>query len=125
MLVVGEHLIAEFVDELIEAEIHFGFEFVVEKLLLDFGEGILGGVVVEIQRVENVLHHRGLPRFQAVVRQNPGHAHLDGKLDSPAHRHFQEELSIPAREGKRVETRFFQLVKPDLFLSQTEVIPLS
>lgn len=95
MLVVGKHLIAEFVDELIEAEVDFGLEFVVEKLFLDFGERILRGVVVQIQRVENVFHHGRLARFQAVIRQNPRHAHLDRKLNSSSHRHFEEKLPVP------------------------------
>ena len=30
-----------------------------------------------------------------MVRRNPRHAHLDGELDPPSHRHFQEEFPIP------------------------------
>ena len=42
-----------------------------------------------------LLHHGGLPGFEDVVCENPGHAHLNGELDLLAHGHLQEELPVP------------------------------
>lgn len=41
------------------------------------------------------LHHGRLLGLQDVVRQDPGHGHLNGELDPPAHCQLQEELSEP------------------------------
>ena len=51
VLVVGVDLLAQLVDELVEAEVHLGLDFVVEELLSEHGEGVVGRVVVEIQWV--------------------------------------------------------------------------
>lgn len=42
-----------------------------------------------------LLHHRRFFGFQDMVCQDPGHGHLNGKLDPPAHGQLQEELSEP------------------------------
>lgn len=42
-----------------------------------------------------LLHHGGLFGFQDVVCEDPGHGHLNRKLDSPAHGQLQEELAEP------------------------------
>lgn len=54
LLVVGEYLLAELVDELVEAEVHLGLDLVVEELLAEDGQGVEGAVVVQVQRVEDV-----------------------------------------------------------------------
>ena len=41
------------------------------------------------------LHHRRFLGLQDVVCQDPGHGHLNGELDPPAHSQLQEELSEP------------------------------
>lgn len=41
------------------------------------------------------LHHGCLLGLQDVVRQDPGHGHLNGELDPPAHGQLQEELAEP------------------------------
>ena len=54
MLVVLEDLFAELVDELVEAEVHLGLYLVVEELLLEVVQGIVGTVTVQVQRVQDV-----------------------------------------------------------------------
>ena len=58
VFVVGEYLIAQFVDKLIKAEVHLSLHFVIEELFAENGESVVSRVVVEIQREENTLHHR-------------------------------------------------------------------
>ena len=53
-------LIAELVDELIEAEVDLGLHLVVEELLLEHVERVEGGVVVQVQGVQHTLHVRGV-----------------------------------------------------------------
>jgi hypothetical protein len=59
LLVVGEDLFAQLVDELVEAEVDLGLDFVVEELLAEDGEGVEGRVVVEVQGVEDVPGSKG------------------------------------------------------------------
>ena len=54
VLVVLEDLFAELVDELVEAEVHLGLYLVVEELLLEVVQGIVGTVTVQVQRVQDV-----------------------------------------------------------------------
>ena len=49
-----EYLFAQLVDHLIEAQVHLGFNFVVEELLLEVMEGIVTTVAVQVQQVQNV-----------------------------------------------------------------------
>lgn len=54
-----------------------------------------GDVCPEQPNETHSLHHGGLLGLQDVVREDPGHGHLDGELDPAAHREFQEELPEP------------------------------
>lgn len=42
-----------------------------------------------------LLHHGGFFGFQNMVREDPGHGHLDGELDAAAHGQLQEEFPEP------------------------------
>lgn len=53
MLIVGENLFAEFVDELIETQIDFSFNFVIQKLFTENSQCIVSRIVVEIKREKN------------------------------------------------------------------------
>ena len=53
VLVVGVDLLAELVDELVEAEVDLGLDLVVEVLLAEHGECVVGAVVVQVQRVQH------------------------------------------------------------------------
>ena len=53
LFVVREDLLREFVHKLVKAQVHLGFDFVVEELLLEFGQCVVGRVIVEVQWVEN------------------------------------------------------------------------
>ncbi len=64
---VDADLIAELVDELIEAEVDLGLHLVVEELLLEDVEGVEGGVVVQVQRVQHALHVR---RVLGIIKLN-------------------------------------------------------
>jgi len=98
---------------------YLGLDFIVEELLLELGERVVAAVVVQVQRIQHVpggggggyitqvqktqrgggvsvsLHHGGLLGLQDVVREDPGHGHLDGELDPATHGELQEELSEP------------------------------
>ena len=54
MFVVVEYLFTEFVDELIKAQVHLGFYFIVEELLAKVMQGIVSTVTVQIQGVQYV-----------------------------------------------------------------------
>ena len=60
LLEVREYLFAQLVDHLVEAQVHLGFNFVVEELLLEVVEGIVTTVAVQVQRVQNVPRVRGV-----------------------------------------------------------------
>jgi len=66
-LIPDADLIAELVDELIEAEVDLGLHLVVEELLLEDVEGVEGGVVVQVQRVQHALHVR---RVLEIIKLN-------------------------------------------------------
>ena len=53
MFVVGVDLFAQLVDELVEAEVDLGLDLVVQELLLEDGQRVVGAVVVQVQRVED------------------------------------------------------------------------
>lgn len=53
VFVIGVDLLAELVHKLIEAEVDLGLNLVVEELLPEHGEGVVSGVVVEIQWIQN------------------------------------------------------------------------
>ena len=53
MLVVGVDLLAELVDELVEAEVDLGLDLVVEVLLAEHGEGVVRAVVVQVEGVQD------------------------------------------------------------------------
>ena len=48
-----------------------------------------------VRREGYSLHHGRLLGLEDVVSQNPGHRHLNGELDPPAHGQLQEELAEP------------------------------
>ena len=49
-----EDFITELENQLVEAKIHFGFNFIVEKLFSEDEERVHGRIVVQIHRIENV-----------------------------------------------------------------------
>lgn len=51
---MGENLLAEFVNKLIEAQVDLRFHLVVEKLFAEHSEGVVGAVIVQVQRVQHV-----------------------------------------------------------------------
>ena len=53
MFVVGVDLFAQFVDELVEAQVDLSLDLVVQELLLEDGQRVVGAVVVQVQRVED------------------------------------------------------------------------
>ena len=59
LLQVREYLFAQLVGHLIEAQVHLGFNFVVEELLLEVMEGIVTTVAVQVQGVQNEPRVRG------------------------------------------------------------------
>ena len=59
VLVVGVDLLAELVDELVEAEVDLGLDLVVEVLLAEHGERVVRAVVVQVQRVQNTPERQG------------------------------------------------------------------
>ena len=56
MLVICKNLLAQLVDKLVKAQIDFGFDFVVQELFPEDGQGVVGAVVVQIQGKEDALH---------------------------------------------------------------------
>ena len=54
-----------------------------------------GGVVVEVEGVEDALDVGGGALLQHVVGEDPGEGHLDRELYLLAHRHLKVELSVP------------------------------
>mmetsp|Transcript_16170 Transcript_16170/g.63052 ORF Transcript_16170/g.63052 Transcript_16170/m.63052 type:complete len:338 (+) Transcript_16170:1663-2676(+) len=86
-------LVRELEDELVEAEVHLCLNFVVEELLLERGERAVRRVVVDVQRVEDVLHHRARARLQDRVCQNPRQREVDGELQPLGE--LQVELTVP------------------------------
>lgn len=51
---MGENLLAQFVNKLIEAQVDLRFHLVVEKLFAEHSEGVVGAVIVQVQRVQHV-----------------------------------------------------------------------
>jgi hypothetical protein len=49
VFVVGENLFAQLIDELIETQIDFSFDFVVQKLFAENGQRIVSRIVIEIK----------------------------------------------------------------------------
>ena len=54
-----------------------------------------GGVVVEVEGVEDALDVGGGALLQHVVGEDPWEGHLDRELYLLAHRHLKVELSVP------------------------------
>jgi len=54
MLVILEDLLTQFVYQLVKAEVYLCLHFIVEELLIEVVQGIVGTVTVQIQWVENV-----------------------------------------------------------------------
>ena len=95
LLVGAEDLLAEHVDELVEAQVHLGLALVVQVALAEDGERVHRRVVVQVERIEDELHERLVATLQYVAGEYPRHGHLDGKLDLLAHGHLQIELAVP------------------------------
>ena len=53
---VVHHLITEFINKLIKAEVNLGLHLVVQELFTEHSQGVERGVVVQIQGVEDGLH---------------------------------------------------------------------
>ena len=53
LLVGAKYLLAEHIHKLVEAQIHFGLDLVVQVTLLEDCQGVHGRVIVQIQRVED------------------------------------------------------------------------
>jgi hypothetical protein len=53
VFVICIDLFTELVHKLVKAEIDFCFNLIVQELLLEHGEGIVGTVIVQVQGVEN------------------------------------------------------------------------
>ena len=70
MLVVGIDLFAQLVDKLIKAQVDLGFNLVVQKLLFEDGQRVVGAVVVQVQRVEDAPKIRADMRFYRTVSPN-------------------------------------------------------
>ena len=70
MFVVGKNLLAQFVNELIKAQINFGLYFIVEKLFAEYGQGVMGAVVVQIQRKQDAPeeHQKTLTQFSFIEK---------------------------------------------------------
>ena len=94
-LVMLENLLRDFKDKLVEAKIHFCLNLVVQKLLSEFGECKVARVGVEVERLEDELHHAWLLRLQNVVGQDPRQRHFDRELDPLAHCQLEVKLTEP------------------------------
>jgi len=53
MLVVRVNLLAKLVNELIEAEVDFSLHLIVQVLLAEDGQCVMGTIVIKIQRIQN------------------------------------------------------------------------
>ena len=51
-LEIRKHLLTEFPDELIKAEIHFRLDLIKQEATFQPVEGVIRGVVVDLQRVQ-------------------------------------------------------------------------
>ena len=70
MFVVGVDLFAELVDELVEAQVDLSLDLVVQELLLEDGQRVVGAVVVQVQRVEDAPKIEADMRFYRIVSIN-------------------------------------------------------
>ena len=52
-----KNLLGELENELIEAEIHFSFDFVIQKLLSENCQRVKRRIILKIQRIQYILHH--------------------------------------------------------------------
>lgn len=55
---MSEDLVAQFEDQLIEAKIHLGFDFIVEKLFPENEKSVHRCIVVQIHRIKDVSEWR-------------------------------------------------------------------
>ena len=95
MLIVVEDLLAELVDELVEAQVNLSLYLVVQELPLEVVESVASAITVQVQGVQNVLHHVSLLVLQDVVGEDPRQGHLDWELDPLSHGQLQVELPEP------------------------------
>ena len=95
LLVGPEYLLAEHIYKLIEAQVHFGLDLIIQMSLPENSQRIHSSVVVQIQRVEHKLHEGLVLCLQNVTGQNPRHRHLNRELNLLAHGHLQIELPVP------------------------------
>jgi hypothetical protein len=54
-----EDLVAQLEDQLIEAKIHLGFDFIVEKLFAENEKGVHRCIIVQIHRIKDVSEWKG------------------------------------------------------------------
>jgi hypothetical protein len=50
MFIVGENLLAQLVNKLVKTQVHFSLYFVIKKLFTENSQGVMGRIVVKIQR---------------------------------------------------------------------------
>lgn len=73
--VVEEDVLGELEDELVKGQVHLGLDFIVKVLGLEFVEGTVGGVIVQVKRVEDVsvrerraIQSKGLPKKNKQIK---------------------------------------------------------
>lgn len=90
-----EDLFTEFVHQLIKTEIDLCFYLIIQKLSLEMVQSISSTVTVQVQWVQDILHHVGLLVLQDMVGEDPRQRHLNGELNTLTHGELQIELPKP------------------------------
>ena len=69
MLVICVDLFTELVDKLVKAQVDLSLYLVVQELLLEHRQGVVGTVVVQVQWVENAPDGRGsIENFRNAIK---------------------------------------------------------
>jgi hypothetical protein len=92
-LAVGVDLIGQFVDELFKRQVDLGLNFIVQEPRLELVQCTRGCVVVNVERIEHVLHHGGVAALENVIGQDPRQRHVDRELNALVE--IQIELAVP------------------------------
>lgn len=85
--------VAEFEGQLIDTQIDFGLNLFVEELLVQRVEGAKGGVVVNIEWIENVFDESDVSRLENLVNEDPGQREINLKLQSLCE--IEIKLAVP------------------------------
>ena len=64
MLVVGKHLLRKLEHKLVKAQVHFSFNLIIQELLTELGEGVVGTVIIQVQRIQ----HTPVRHVQITIR---------------------------------------------------------